>query len=555
MATKFNSGGQENLASAKPVRESLTPKPQGVGSLAGRWPHARAQSGVPAPSSPKLGDSPKAEATQEKLPTSPSSTSAPPPRDWLTGDDTEEAIAPPSTQAVTSAASGDVKQKEEDSDDEPEGPEDLSRSAAERYGGAEKPPEERKVPAGPVKAPSWDDDSSPNEWTKPTAPTLVLDTPSATKARPAADASSPLDEDDRDLALIEGRLSRPSQVQAPSWDEMDDSEMRALSLQPIKSTPAASAGESADEGAAASSRTAAPATTVFGKGRLSSLISQAEQRDQGSSVSAPPPVKQYADASTSPIEPETNKMPSPASPVTFKSTGASGILERMQDFEGAASRDATPEASVSKSVTASPVTGTTSIRDRYKPTQVQEAGPSSSTAPTSSKDTVNGAVKAEPQIITPLRSPAVRAGSGKPAPPPPSSLKPWEREAAAAAEISRGGVVKSSATAEDDGEDEGDAAGKDSSARRPGEAQERFRGVSDLISRWQASTASNAPGWGRVGESQAQGPGGSVGKQGRVGQLGSEAASAASVKRASSILPRSNPSAAMNAGRMAGRDV
>ena len=114
---------------------------------------------------------------------------------------------------------------------------------------------------------------------------------------------------------------------------------------------------------------------------------------------------------------------------------------------------------------------------------------------------------------------ALRSSKSVTAPQPKTTVKPWEREAAMAAEISKGGIVRSSASHGGGGEDD------------PPVRQEGFSGVSSLISKWQQNVESNAPGWGRIGESARDrrsqlagvGPG-----------LGPQVANEAAAKRASS---------------------
>ncbi|KAN0059742.1 Ark- serine/threonine protein kinase [Thecaphora frezii] len=84
---------------------------------------------------------------------------------------------------------------------------------------------------------------------------------------------------------------------------------------------------------------------------------------------------------------------------------------------------------------------------------------------------------------------------------PVERLKPWEREAAAAAEISKSGIVRSSGLrGPSNVEDSDDAEDEPESASR-NEPTEQFSGVSSLISKWQQNVESQAPGWGRVGGS------------------------------------------------------
>ncbi len=93
-------------------------------------------------------------------------------------------------------------------------------------------------------------------------------------------------------------------------------------------------------------------------------------------------------------------------------------------------------------------------------------------------------------------------------------MKPWDREAAlSAAAIGSGGVVRNTALppastahlrsnshSRDNDDEEDDTAATAAGGNGGGVGgEERFSGVSSLISRWQQNVESNAPGWGRIG--------------------------------------------------------
>ena len=554
MASRFSSSGTSSSSQARLAEGSgstTSGAGGGVGSLAKRWPHA-ATVNSPSPTLP-----PRSSPVLEKhAAPSPPATAQKPPRDWLTGDDTEEAPVPASV--ATSPVEERQQPQEQDSDDEPEGPEDLTagKSVAERYG-------QGAVKSAPPPLPS-------------SAKPAVAATRSGEVASTGA-AKSPVevqrdvdfeDEDDRDLATIEGRLPQARsqkqteevepplparRVQAPGWDEMDDeSEMRALSQKPL-----APSGEQAP--LPSPRKTTAPTAVV--KPPVASPPSSAGA-DLGESLSAQPQSKpqiqlqaqpkQYADAATSPVaadEEVKHELP------TAPGKAGPSISERMQGLKMAASGSSSGSAAAKPSPSVSPVSlptstaGGSSIRDRYKPASSAAGGGAVSSS-------VNSNASYEPAVITPRVVASAKTsdiGVVKARPPPPaSSLKPWEREAAAAAEVSRGSLVRNDAlkaSVDDDAAGASgsgaSASGTDGTAKPPSEAQERFRGVSDLISRWQQNSASRTPGWGRIGEEPSSGSGPSRDSYRKGPNLGAEAAAAVQAagannpKRASSVLPRS----------------
>lgn len=116
------------------------------------------------------------------------------------------------------------------------------------------------------------------------------------------------------------------------------------------------------------------------------------------------------------------------------------------------------------------------------------------------------AVEIQPKRPTPMRphkGAHLRGGSGAVGT---GGMKPWEREAAQSAAAVKAGIVKSSAlpaasTMRLHSADEHESTDpiRRTDAPIASRDEERFKGVSSLISRWQHNVESNAPGWGHIG--------------------------------------------------------
>lgn len=79
---------------------------------------------------------------------------------------------------------------------------------------------------------------------------------------------------------------------------------------------------------------------------------------------------------------------------------------------------------------------------------------------------------------------------------PKNSLKPWEKEALEKEQVHKYGSLRSASPSKIEVESRPEQAAP--TAVRP-EAQDRFSGVSSLISQWQSNSSKGAPGWGTVG--------------------------------------------------------
>ncbi|EPQ29681.1 uncharacterized protein PFL1_02901 [Pseudozyma flocculosa PF-1] len=110
----------------------------------------------------------------------------------------------------------------------------------------------------------------------------------------------------------------------------------------------------------------------------------------------------------------------------------------------------------------------------------------------------------KPMALRPSNSSYGRAGGEPARARPMGGLKPWEKEAAAAAEISKSGIVRSSGLRGDHAADPSDHAEDEGGGAPRNDSAERFGGVSSLISKWQQNVESQAPGWGRIGSSSLE---------------------------------------------------
>ncbi|KDN50812.1 hypothetical protein K437DRAFT_59823 [Tilletiaria anomala UBC 951] len=591
MASRFNSSvspaADKTCSSYSPTG---TTTKGAAGLLADRWPRG-IKGGLMSPSSSaSAAQADRRPAQPEEFDrsnvkdrTHPPPACAPP-RDWLTGDDTDDAIVTKLAPASSEAANAQpvdahvalTAALESDSGDEPEEPEDVGGSAlARKYArqpeGLSSPQQgdaDKAAGTTPhrVKTPSWlvetTADVAPSRQKSSkrleSVPSKIHGAVGAVDSAPSAAAAADdfADEDDRDLAVIEGRLpSERKQVPAPAWDEMDETEMRALPQQPMSLSDGHTNMPAADALPPHTKPAAGPAQVAPPPAQMATLKQYVD------AATSPPPsaIDAFAPADKVDVQaptfaPDASKVEGEwsASPPSARTPT---ISERMHELQVAASSS----QPITPDTRSSPVAsvGGASVRDRYKPQSHKTAVASSS---------VNGNGRHEPQVILPrlvqtrrdnssaLIAAAKRASAAAPA----SSLKPWEREAAAAAEFNRAGVVKStsSAAGADAAHDDDEAGGPSpatashhlgsGSIAGASEAQERFRGVSDLISKWQANAKAQAPGWGRIGETAGSSnhtasSGATAGGMGalRAGPNLGEAAADVGSKRTSSVLPRS----------------
>lgn len=397
---------------------------------------------------------------------------------------------------------------------------------------------------------------------------------------------------------------------APAWDE-DDEEMHFLPQPTLGTTHEAEAMPAVAPNAAKAKESA----------QLVDVDEVEEAHSMASNAAAIPPVKRYADASTSPHR-NYQDLPS-EQPSTAVSTPAAQIERPV----------VAPKPS---RFTSSKEVG--GLVDRFETTSIADPSSEGGSAKTlqrsqhlderrssidsrrmafeASGDSTRSAAAIKSPQVEPGASPAGVAGkpsakrqstlNGSRKPPPPAAakpasaaqfsrkgrvgLKPWEREAMEKEEVQKYGALRkeTAQTAGGDADDpsrpeavesEAFAAQDDASQaptntvvsqnsagnKAPGEAQERFRGVSSLISQWQANASRGAPGWGTVGgpSDGAYGPSDSESKEPPVlsAKAGHRASAivgddAASLARTASMGRRPGPGAGGQVReRLASREV
>ncbi|GAC97679.1 likely protein kinase [Pseudozyma hubeiensis SY62] len=471
---------------------------------------------------------------------------AAPSKDWLTGDASDQEDDKPAEDAAkekeakiyatqpqapssdpsatrSDAAGREIEADEESSDeDEPAQPEEavaqrptlpprlsadrmstfLSRPAASQSqpvedgvnGKAAKPERPRIVP-GRVKAPSWLVDAVDS----PTAAEQLISSSSALSpggmgsdplkvtaadslVSPVTDATAAeqLDEAARQAqdqleALLRGpeedsmstqkheeqeeespTMPSTAKVKAPAWDDEDeegDREMNALPKPELQAGVVNGGGKVSPPSVATAGKLSEEQTLPKPSSTSSNIASRWSAASQAQSQASQRKDVQLVDVASSPT-------PASVSVDSVKDRFNHLSLNRKPDDS---SSDATPPPHIA--VKAS----TVSQRSNAEPMVIQPKRPT----------------PIRPQKKDHLRSTSI------------STLKPWEREAAQSADAASGGIVKNSAlpaasTARLQSNDTPDAEVD----------AERFKGVSSLISRWQASVESNAPGWGKIGSEE-----------------------------------------------------
>ena len=255
-----------------------------------------------------------------------------------------------------------------------------------------------------------------------------------------------------------------AKVKAPAWDE-DEDEMKTLpqpELQAGLVKPSVSRSSTQDRLAEVHKPTPVTAASASHSRASGSIASRWNPQP------APAASKQLVDASTSPTNP------------------ASPAESSVKDRFGSLSLDAEPRESREAK---EPIRPSSIVAQRAAQLQPSPTTPS----------------VGEPVVIQPRRPTPVRPAKGShlrgSSLATPAGLKPWEREAALSAAAAQGGIVKNSplpaASTSQHNSDRANGSG-DADA---GE-EDRFKGVSSLISRWQQNVESNAPGWGKIGSSQ-----------------------------------------------------
>ncbi|UZJ52853.1 hypothetical protein CBS101457_002173 [Exobasidium rhododendri] len=121
------------------------------------------------------------------------------------------------------------------------------------------------------------------------------------------------------------------------------------------------------------------------------------------------------------------------------------------------------------------------------------------------------------------------------------TLKPWEREAAEKEQVDRYGSLRISSPSKGIPE----RPDEQETTKGNQEAQDRFTGVSSLISQWQSNSTKGAPGWGTVGGRDSSGPAGRMKMKGGEDML----------RRSSTITTGSGARGGLVQGRLPSRDV
>uniref|UniRef100_V5GH73 non-specific serine/threonine protein kinase n=2 Tax=Kalmanozyma brasiliensis (strain GHG001) TaxID=1365824 RepID=V5GH73_KALBG len=501
------------------------------------------------------------QSKDSKPPSAPSDSKAQPSKDWLTGDvsdeddtkpaaraqdkETETKIYATKPQAPSNAkkqldAGEEIDVDEPSSDEGEAGPEeavaqrpnlpprlgaDRLSSFQSRASASSAPsqpesqeqstdsktskPERPRITAGRVKAPSWLVDAVDS----PTAAERLMSSSSITSIgsgglggslkSPAAELVSPitdvtaaeqLDEAARQAqdqleALLRGPADEaptkeeevdeqsptlPSvvKVKAPAWDDDDEEDEKEMSALP---KPDLQTGRS--NGTSAEERKTSPPAVAYAPvlpANKPSSSSVASRWNPSQSQAQPSQRKDLVDAATSPAS-----IPSPVE----------SVKDKFGSFSITPASETEPE--------------------RHAPTAMR---PSSIVAQRSQQYASPAAQASEPAVIQPKRPTPIRPAKGSHlrgysvSTSGAGGLKPWEREAAQSAAASKGAIVKNSAlpaastTRLHGREDEQEDAPRNGA----GGDDERFKGVSSLISRWQQNVESNAPGWGRIGNGSTE---------------------------------------------------
>ncbi|SPO23889.1 related to ARK1 - Actin Regulating Kinase [Ustilago trichophora] len=381
-------------------------------------------------------------------------------------------------------------------------------------------PERPRITPGRVKAPSWLVDavdsptaaerlmssSSINSQVKSPAAELVSPITDATAAEqldeaarqaqdqleallrgpadeletePSVDAAPVLNKEEKEKVQESPPMPSVAKVKAPAWDEEDEEEMNALpkpELQAGAAKPSISRSNSTqDSMAEPKSSSVGPASPSHNNSKPSSSIAS-----RWNPQHAPASSKQLVDVATSPASPSTP-------------------VEAVKDKLGSFSLDPSSTANAAAPEAIRPRSNVISARQsQFRPEPQQ----------------------AEPVIIQPKRPTPIRPNKGThlrgASLASPSAMKPWEREAALSAAASKGGIVKNSAlpaastslhkrpssSSPSELLDESSSQTDDTTAANAaGGEEDRFKGVSSLISRWQQNVESSAPGWGKIGSS------------------------------------------------------
>ncbi|CDU26197.1 related to ARK1-Actin Regulating Kinase [Sporisorium scitamineum] len=271
-------------------------------------------------------------------------------------------------------------------------------------------------------------------------------------------------------------LGSAAQVKAPAWDDDDEEDEREMSALPKPDLQAEGIEKSSSGGAQNGSikvhkPSSPPVISAASKPSSSSSFSNIASRweSQREAPSQPAKEKQLVDVATSP-------------------TPASSNVDAVKDrFNSISLRNASDPTVSSGAIKPSSIVSQRS--HQYDSSALTRPSESAVIQPK------------RPTPIRPHKSAHLRVASSTSV----GGLKPWEREAAQSAAASKNGIVKNSAlpaastTRLCTDEDQDDSSASSVNGAGGGGEDDRFKGVSSLISRWQQNVESNAPGWGRIG--------------------------------------------------------
>ncbi|MCO5589737.1 hypothetical protein L7F22_043705 [Adiantum nelumboides] len=527
MADKY--GAMASKRGSVPVQSKPLPpisgKPSGTSSVGNRWPHQQAQSSGTS-STPLAGD---------RLPP-PSLPSRK--HDWLQRNGSDAALDASKPQPRGKSERKTVEEDGDTSSGEDEmPPEDLDAPMNKRSSGtvpstfseAKQKALERQqdhistkvsstsVP-GKVKTPDWIKSDSAK------SPPAAIEQPNITGENVlnkspirTASASSAFENDISTQSV--GILDQQKAI-APAWDE-DDEEMHFLPQPTLHSTPS---GRPISQIMPSQAKNA---------GRLIDFDEEVPlERSVKVDVAAQvPSSKQYADASTSPgrglpegdvelqpsIVPASEALPvlSPKPTPIGKPKEVGNLVSRFEDVRLNGDNRATSKPSppvkpdhiaIRQSSTQDKVDLSSSahreenVRPLRSPPAVASKPASLSSALSTPADQLPTKSSTMPPPSNSSTLPTLDRSS-KPNLPSKSStsaslLKPWEKEAIEKEQIEKFGSLRSRSPMKQNSENKDDVK---KSQKTKGEAQDRFQGVSSLISQWQANASKGAPGWGTVG--------------------------------------------------------
>jgi AP2-associated kinase len=445
-----------------PISGRWTGTGASASSVAKRWPH-QDSTGASARLSPTL--------SKDSATPAPSLPARKPYlHDWLpeSGQKQSAEVKGPSGQYTSSdpvsSSAEKIKEEPDSSDDEIEKPEDVNEHVApaskrhsvmgkslfeERRESIVNKPSPVVPSSSKVKTPDW-----LQQQFKAETGSSALETSAASISL----GKQVLTQNENALQSVKATSpDTKSTAIAPAWDE-DDEEMHFLPQPDLSDNHLYEQALAKQTTAATQTKTYADASTSPGRNTPVSFSAAADQQQQQR--------KQSSLSQQLAPEADEKKPPPVLSPKPVRSVSIRDVMSKYQDSkEGSSSPEVNTSPGVIRQRQESLVNGKAA-----KSTNAM--GPPAITAPkpTASKkdgDTLNSR----------------NSTYTKP------SLKPWEKEAYEKEQVEKYGSLRSASPPKSTS---GDKVGTH-------EAQERFSGVSSLISQWQTNSTKRAPGWGYVG--------------------------------------------------------